>query len=90
MNAENLCFYAMKIDDETFVHGYGSNTSKDNFFTDVAEKIAFDDCGDYAITKIVWQGQEIHYVGWQPGMKYEFMNDAGEIAWCGYFPEWDH
>lgn len=58
-----------------------------------ASKIyAFDDIDDtYTIEHIVCDGQELEYVGWQPGMLFEFRNIAtGEIVYSNEFPNWDH
>jgi hypothetical protein len=38
----------------------------------------------------MYQGKELHYVGWQPGMLYEFADKKGNIIWSASFPEWDH
>ena len=60
------------------------------FFIQVSKAIAFDDCTDIIIEKIVFRGKEVHYAGWQPGMMYEYKDAAGNIVWARAFPEWDH
>ena len=56
----------------------------------VCQIIAFSDCTDERVTKIIYKGREIEYVGWQPGMKYEFADSNGVVVWSASFPEWDH
>lgn len=56
----------------------------------VCQIIAFSDCTDERVTKIVYRGREIEYIGWQPGMKYEFADSNGIIRYSASFPEWDH
>lgn len=62
----------------------------DMFFYNVSKRIAFDDLADETVQKIYYRGNEVEYVGWQPGMKYEFTDLDGNSVWAGYFPEWDH
>lgn len=61
------------------------------FFRRVAEELAMEDCSGAQVTDIVCEGWRFRYVGWQPGMKFEFVNvDDPEdvyIIWC---PELDH
>ena len=53
---------------------------------------AFDDLDDtHRIEKIVCDGHELHYLGWQPGMLFEFKDlTTGEIVYSAEFPQWDH
>lgn len=53
---------------------------------------AFDDLDDtHRIEKIVCDGHELHYLGWQPGMLFEFKDlITGEIVYSAEFPQWDH
>jgi hypothetical protein len=67
-----------------------SEHSEDRFFTEVSKRICFDDLTDEEVISIWWGGEEVHYVGWQPAMKYEYKNSDGEIIWVAYFEEWDH
>ena len=62
----------------------------DKFFHDVSNIIAFDDCTNYTIISIVFDGKELEYAGWQPSMKYEYKDLDGNTVWVGEFPEWDH
>jgi hypothetical protein len=52
---------------------------------------AWADCDDtYRIDKIMCDGRELEYVGWQPGMLFEFVNEDGDIVYSAEFPQWDH
>jgi hypothetical protein len=68
---------------------YGHDDTNE-FFRDVSYKICFDDCTDETVEKIFWQGKEVHYAGWQPGMKFEYKDLDGNTVWIGYFEHWDH
>lgn len=52
----------------------------------------FSDYDDaYEIEQIICAGHELHYLGWQPGMVFEFMDrETGEIVYCNQFEHWDH
>lgn len=69
------------------VYGY-DNTNE--FFTDVSYRIAFDDCSGETVQKIYFKGKEVEYVGWQSGMKYEYVDLDGNTVWVGVFEHWDH
>lgn len=67
-------------------------------FFDTAEEMFYEAARFYAfsdldtgmrITRIVCEGRNCHYTGWQPDMVIEFANDK-EIVWGGQFPQWDH
>ena len=52
---------------------------------------AWADCDDtYRIDEIMCDGRELEYVGWQPGMLFEFESEDGGIVYSAKFPEWDH
>lgn len=52
---------------------------------------AWADCDDtYRIDEIVCDGKELYYVGWQPGMLFEFVSEDGGIVYSAEFPQWDH
>ena len=53
---------------------------------------AFDDCDDtYAVERIMCDGVELEYAGWQPGMLFEFFEtESGKIVYSNEFPQWDH
>ena len=57
-----------------------------------AKHYAFDDIDDtYTIEKIVCDGHELHYLGWQPGMLFEFKDlVTGEIVYSVCHENWDH
>lgn len=67
-----------------------SRISEHQFFTKVSRRIAFDDLDDITVQKIFYKGKEVEYMGWQPGMKYEYKDLDGNTVWVGEFPEWDH
>lgn len=52
----------------------------------------WSDCDDtYRIDKIVCDGVELEYTGWQPGMVFEFREvESEKIVWSMCKPEWDH
>ena len=76
-------------DGEPHTVAFGEIT-EDGFFTKVSYKICFDDLCDENVEKIYYKGKEVFYVGWQPGMKYEFKDLEGNTIWVGYFEDWDH
>jgi hypothetical protein len=52
---------------------------------------AWSDCDDtYRIEEIMCDGKELCYVGWQPDMLFEFVNENGEIVYSASFECWDH
>lgn len=56
-----------------------------------SEMICFSDCSDEIVEAIVVQGWKLEYIGWQPGMLFEFRDqESGEIVWSCRFPQWDH
>lgn len=76
-------------DGNTYAKHFG-NVEKHFFFTNVSKKICFADCDGDTVNKIYFRGKEVHYVGWQPGMKYEYADTEGNTVWVGHFDEWDH
>lgn len=64
----------------------------DEMFTAISKIYCFDDCDDtYRVCKIIAWGKEVEYVGWQPDMHYEFrFVENKELAWEGWFPNWEH
>lgn len=78
-------------DDEGIAHNitYGPMEANE-FFTDVSRRICFDDCSGETVHKIYYKGKEVNYVGWQPGMKYEYKDLDGNTVWVGVFEHWDH
>ena len=56
-----------------------------------SQHYAWSDCDDtYRIDEIRCDGKKILYVGWQPGMLFEFVNENKEIVYSAEFPQWDH
>ena len=56
-----------------------------------AQYYAWADCDDtYRIEEIMCDGRELYYVGWQPGMLFEFVSEDGGIVYSASFPEWNH
>ena len=53
---------------------------------------AWDDCDDtYEIVEIMCDGRELYYVGWQPGMLFEYRDvESGEIVSSAEHWEWEH
>ena len=69
---------------------FDGDVEANQFFTDVSYRIAFDDCSGETVHKIYFKGKEVEYVGWQPGMKYEYRDIYGNTVWVGVFEHWDH
>ena len=87
INKPNFYIYTDYEREEHIVH---LQVSMDKFFTEVSKRICFDDINEEHVLHICWQGKPVIYVGWQPGMKYEYHDLKGNTIWCGYFEEWDH
>ena len=53
---------------------------------------AWSDCDDtYRIDEIMCDGHELGYLGWQPGMLFEFKDyTTGEIVYSAEHMQWDH
>lgn len=74
-----------------YAHYADDPCSADHLLRDAAEMICFSDCSDEIVEAIVIQGYKIDYVGWQPGMLFEFRDrENGEIIWSERFPQWEH
>ena len=67
-----------------------NNNVANEIFLYAARAICFDDCCDDRVEAIYVGGRKVEYMGWQPGMLYEFCDDRGRIVWSRRFPEWDH
>ena len=78
-------------DSEGVAHSetYGT-IDMDIFFCKVSNKIAFDDITNETMQKIYFRGKEVNYVGWQPGMRFEYTDLKGNTIWIGTFKDWDH
>lgn len=59
---------------------------------DAASFYAYSDCDDSCeIMMIVADGIPLRYVGWKPGMRFEFVNtDTNEVAAVRYYPDLEH
>ena len=53
---------------------------------------AWADCDDtYEIVEIMCDGRELEYLGWQPGMLFEYRDvESGEIVSSAEHWEWEH
>lgn len=62
------------------------------FFRTVGAEIAMSDCTGVHVTKIVYGGRQFRYVGWQPGMKFEFVGvgDNAAETYVVWLPQYDH
>ena len=61
-------------------------------FCNISKIYCFDDIDDtYVVIDIFCKGHRVEYVGWRPGMLFEYrLVETGEIAWQGWFEHWDH
>lgn len=87
----NCYILRSREDGEIIVKSYDKEKSE-VMMRDVSKHICFSDCDDtYEVIKIVYQGREITYDGWKPGMvmTYSF-KDTGDEAWSGVFEQYDH
>ena len=69
---------------------FDGDVEANQFFHDVSYRIAFDDCSGETVQKIYYKGKEVEYMGWKPGMKYEYADLDGNTIWVGVFEHWDH
>lgn len=67
-----------------------SKIDMDKFFYIISKRIAFDDLSGETMHKIYYKGKEVEYVGWRPGMRFEYKNLKGKTVWVGQFEQWDH
>lgn len=90
-NHSNCVVLRDKEDGEVIVKTY-DDEHKDIMMRDVSKVICFSDCDDmWDIITIIYNGREVAYKGWQPGMKFEYyFTETRDIAWCSYYPQWDH
>lgn len=87
----NCVVYRDKEDGEVIVKAYPDDRA-DDMMRDVSKVLCFSDCDDIVdVLHVVFHGREVVYAGWQPNMKYEYKFVAtGDVAWCSWFPCWDH
>ena len=82
-------FFVVEHEDGIYIRGLDEG-SYDQWFTQLAKTIAFDDCSGERVLYIMYKGKELHYAGWKPGMLMEFADKNGNTIWSASFPEWDH
>lgn len=82
--------YVVRSEDEFYIVSPDESKGIDAWFAELARTLAFSDCSDEEVILIIYEGKELHYVGWQPNMLYEFADEAGNIIWSNSFPQWDH
>ena len=86
------CYILKNREDGEIIIKAFENRHKDIMMREVSKFICFSDCDDtFEIIKIVYNGREVEYNGWQPGMvmSYDYAATDDE-AWSGCFPHWDH
>lgn len=61
-------------------------------FYEVSKFYAFSDLDNtYSINKIVFEGREVAYCGWDFGMHFVYKyNDTKEVAFENWYPQFDH
>lgn len=75
---------------EKYISYYDSASA---LFNKVAYNYAFDDCDDSfaGYEKIMCDGKECEYAGWEPGMKFRFYDvETDEDVYTCCHEEWDH
>ena len=92
---ENINYYEYTIydfdeEDDIVIHKTYTREESEKMMRIVSKTLAFSDCSDERITKIVYHGRELNYTGWQPGMVYEYVDSNGVVMLSASFPEWDH
>ena len=90
MKTTNYTSYVVRSGDEFYIVSPNDSKGINAWFAELAHTLAFSDCSDEKVILIIYEGKEIHYVGWQPDMLYEFTDEAGNIIWSNSFPQWDH
>jgi hypothetical protein len=67
--------------------------SKEELMNRVSRQYAFSDCeGEmFLVNKIICDGKEVQYCGWEPEMVYRFEEvESREVIWDRSYPGWDH
>lgn len=73
---------------ERFLHFF--DTANQMFYF-TSKLYAFDDFYEVRVHVILMDGRECKYIGWQPGMVYEYCDcETGEIVFSADYPEWNH
>lgn len=90
VNYYEYCFYDYDNEIEETVHKSYTKAEAEIMMRRICKVLAFSDCTDEHIGKIVYRGREVEYIGWQPGMVYEFADSNGVVRYSAAFPEYDH
>ena len=79
-------------DGEVQVRHFDDTDEGLNEMLTLASKIyCFSDCDDtWEIIDIVYKNMDLYYVGWKPGMVFEYVNADGKTVWERAFESWDH
>ena len=90
MRIINYTSYVVRSEDGFYIVSPNDSNEINPWFAELAHTLAFSDCSDEKVILIIYEGKEIHYVGWQPDMLYEFADEAGNTIWSNSFPQWNH
>jgi hypothetical protein len=79
-------------DGEVQVRHFDDTEEGLNQMLTLASKIyCFNDCDDtWEIIDIVYKNRDLYYVGWKPGMVFEYVDIDGKTVWERAFESWDH
>lgn len=90
MSADTF-FVLQAADGSQLVDAFARDCTMYRFFTAVSRALAFSDCTNADVVKIVYHGVEYVYEGWKPGevFTYHAANDAS-VRWENDYPEFDH
>lgn len=78
-------------DDNTYRWVDYSHRDVNQMYYDASKVYAFSDCDDTThIAKILHDGDEVVYDGWEPGNHMTYKNKYGAIIYENYFPQFDH
>lgn len=83
-------YYVERIEDVTYVRGFSSETSAEEFFTEISKKISFSDCTGSEILEICWLNKRVWYDGWKPANYFLYCDIYKNPIWQGHFPEFEH
>lgn len=91
MRRSSIVYHEAGEEEESVIEFLGDEAEPGYVLHRASNMICFDDCTDIRVDKIVVLGREVEYVGWQPGMLYEFRDvESGEIVFSRYYEQWDH
>ena len=85
-------FFVLKAaDGSQLVDAFARDCTMYRFFTAVSRALAFSDCTNADVVKIVYRGIEYVYEGWKPGelFTYHAAHDAS-VRWENDYPEFNH